>query len=162
MRLVALLAAAGVAVAAPAPKPASPAKPALLAKPALPANPGKPDSPTAKLVLKAGQAVAFPASVVEGKVVLGPARLGAFGKLEPADGEIAVGLSKRDKDLYDQLVVVEKTSAPVDFVATGMVGEIKIDERVLTGRLDAPVTQRIGGTSWTVWLHEFEPGAAGK
>ncbi len=135
MRLIAVLAAAGVAAAAPAPSP----------KPV-------------KLVLKAGQAIAFPASVVEGKVVLGPARLGAFGKLEPAPGEIAVGLSPRDKDLYDQLVVVEKTTAPVDFVASGMVGEIKMDERVVTGRLDAPVTQRIGGTSWTVWLHEFEVG----
>jgi hypothetical protein len=130
---LALLLAAGVAVAAPAAKPP-------------------------KLVLKAGQAVAFPASVVEGKVVLGPARLGVFGKLEPGPGEITVGLSPRDKELYDHLVVVEKTSVPIDFVASGMIGEIKIDERVISGKLDAPVTQRIGGTSWTVWLHEFEVG----
>ena len=59
-------------------------------------------------------------------------------------------------------MIVEKTTQPIDFVATGMVGEIKIDERVVAGRLDAPVTQRIGGTSWKVWLHEFEVGAAGK
>jgi hypothetical protein len=113
-----------------------------------------------KLVLKAGQALAFAATVADGKVTLGPARLGTFGKLEPKPGEIAVGLSTRDKDLYDQLVVSEKTTVPIDFIASGMIGEIKIDEREVKGRLDAPVTQRIGGTSWTVWLHDFEVGAA--
>ena len=113
-----------------------------------------------KLVLKAGQALTFPAAIEAGKVVLGPARRGLFDKMTPQPGEITVGLSKRDKDLYDHLVVVEKTTAPVDFVATGLIGEIKIDERVVTGQLDAPVNQRIGGTSWTVWLHEFEAGAA--
>ena len=126
--LISLLAAAAVA-AAPQPKP---------------------------LILKAGQALTFPARIEGGKVVLGPAKLGAFGKMEPQAGEITVGLSTRDKDLYDQLVVVEKTEHPIAFVATGLIGEIKIDERVLNGRLDAPVTQRIGATSWTVWLHEFE------
>jgi hypothetical protein len=114
----------------------------------------------AKLVLKAGQALAFAVSVADGKVTTGPARLGLFGKLEPRPGEIAVGLSTRDKDLYDQLVVTEKTTTPVDFIATGQIGEIKIDEREVKGRVDAPVTQRIGGTSWTVWLHDFEAGAA--
>jgi hypothetical protein len=129
--LISLLAAAGVALAAPAAKPE-------------------------KLVLKAGQALTFSAAIEDGKVVLGPVRRGAFGKMEPKAGEITVGLSTRDKEFYDQLVVVEKTSVPIDFVATGLIGEIKIDERVLTGALGAPVTQRIGGTSWTVWLHEFE------
>ena len=58
--------------------------------------------------------------------------------------------------------MVEKTSAPIDFVATGLIGEIKIDERELHGRLDAPVTQRIGATSWTVWLNGFEFGGDGE
>ena len=130
---IGLVVAAGVAAATPAAKPV-------------------------KLVLKAGQAVVFPAKVEDGKVVLGPARLGKFGELQPAEGEIVVGLSPKDKTLYENVVVVEKTAQPIDFVATGLIGEIKIDERVLNGRLDAPVTQRIGATSWTVLLHEFEPG----
>ena len=109
-----------------------------------------------KLELKAGQAIAFPVTVAEGKATVGAGKLGVFGKLEPGPGEIVVSLSPRDKDLYDQMVIVEKTPAPVDFVASGMIGEIKIDERVVKGRLDQPVTQRIGGTSWTVWLHDFE------
>ncbi len=108
------------------------------------------------LVLKAGQALTFPARVEGGKIVLGPARRGVFGKMTPGPGEMTVGLSPRDKDLYDHLVIEEKTGAPIDFVATGLIGEIKIDERVVTGSVAAPVTQRIGGTSWTVWLHEFE------
>jgi hypothetical protein len=137
VRWIGLLLAAGAAVAAPAPKPV-------------------------KLILKAGQALTFPAKIEDGKVVLGPARLGAFGKMAPKPGEMTVGLSKRDKDLYDSLVVIEKTAQPIDFVATGLIGEIKIDERVLTGKLDAPVTQRIGGTSWTVQLHDFEPGVVGR
>ena len=134
MKALGLLVAAGVAVAAPAPK-------------------------SVKLVLKAGPAVSFPASVVEGKVVLGPARLGRFGEMLPGDGEITVGLSPKDKTLYENVVVVERTAKPIDFLATGLIGEIKIDERVLHGRLDAPVTQRIGATSWTVWLNGFEVGA---
>jgi hypothetical protein len=125
-----LLAAAGVAVATPQPP----------------------------LILKAGQALTFPARIEAGKIVLGPARRGLFGHMAPQPGEIAVGLSTRDKELYDHLVIEEKTSVPIDFVATGLIGEIKIDERVVTGKLGASLTQRIGGTSWTVWLHEFEAG----
>jgi hypothetical protein len=133
VRLIVVLAAAGVAVAAPKP---------------------------VKLELKAGQALTFPAAVTDGKVVLGPARLGKFGEMRPAEGEITVGISPKDKTLYENVVVVEKTAAPVDFVATGLIGEIKIDERVLHGRLDAPVSQRIGATSWTVFLNSFEPAVA--
>ncbi len=111
-----------------------------------------------KLVLKAGQALTFPASVTDGKVVLGPARLGKFGEMQPANGEITVGLSPKDKTLYENVVVVEKTTTPVDFLATGLIGEIKIDERDIHGRLDATVPQRIGATSWTVSLNGFEVG----
>jgi hypothetical protein len=112
-----------------------------------------------KLVLKAGQALAFSATVAEGKVTLGPARQGRFGELLPADGEIVVGLAPKDKTLYENVVVVEKTAAPIDFVATGLVGNIKIDEIVLHGSLTAPVAQRIGAMSWTVSLNSFEPAA---
>ena len=109
-----------------------------------------------RLELKAGQALTFAATIEDGKVTLGPARLGKFGEMQPADGEITVGLSPKDKTLYENVVVVEKTAKPVDLVATGLVGEVKIDEVVLHGRLDAPVSARIGAVSWTVWLNDFE------
>jgi hypothetical protein len=132
VRLLVVLA-TGAAIAAPAPKPV-------------------------KLDLKPGLALAFSASVTDGEVVLGPARAGKFGELQPGDGEIAVGLSPKDKTLYETLMVVEKTPVPVDFLATGLIGEIKIDERDIHGRLDGPVNQRIGATAWTVWLNGFEAG----
>ena len=112
-----------------------------------------------KLELKAGQALALAATVVDGKVVLGAARAGKFGEMIPADGEITVGLSPKDKTLYENVVVVEKTAKPIDFVATGLIGNIKIDEIVLKGKLEAPVSARIGAVSWTVWLNSFEPAA---
>ena len=136
MRLLIVLA-TGAALAAPAVKPAH-------------------------LDLKAGQALAFTASVVDGKVVVGPARAGKFGELLPSDGEIVVGLSPKDKTLYENVVVVEKTAAPVDFVATGYVGGTKIDEVWVQGKLNEPTSQRIGAVSWIVRLNGFEPGAAAK
>jgi len=125
--------ATGAAVAAPAPKPA-------------------------KLDLKPGLALAFSASVVEGKVVLGPARAGKFGELQANDGEIVVGLSPKDKTFYVNVVVTEKTAAPVDFLATGYVGGTKIDEIFVHGKPGEAVSQRIGSTCWTVTLNGFEPG----
>ena len=111
-----------------------------------------------KLDLKAGQALAFSARVVEGKVVLGAARAGKFGELQPNDGEIVVGLSPKDKTFYVNVVVTEKTTAPVDFLATGFVGGTKIDEIFVHGKPGEPVSQRIGSTCWTVTLNGFEPG----
>jgi hypothetical protein len=130
---------------------------ALLLAAGVAASPPQPKAE--KLILKAGQALAFPARIEDGKVVLGPPRRGRFGALEPKAGEIAVGLSPKDKTLYEDVVVVEKTAAPIDFLATGLVGNIKIDEVEVKGRLDAAFTHRIGATSWTVWLNGFEPGA---
>lgn len=109
-------------------------------------------------VLKAGQELTFAATVSDGQVVLGPPRLGKFGAAQPRDGEMTVGLSPKDKTLYENVVVTEKTSVPLDFVATGWVGEIKIDERILCGRLDQRVSQRIGATSWKVGLSQFQVG----
>ncbi len=108
--------------------------------------------------LKSGQELTFSVTVADGQVKLGPPRLGRFGAAQPRDGEMTVGLSPKDKTLYENVVVTEKTSVPIDFVATGWVGEIKIDERILCGRLDAPVTMHIGATSWKVGLSQFEIG----
>ena len=113
-----------------------------------------------KLDLKPGLALAFAAGVVEGKVVLGAARAGKFGELLANDGEIVVGLSPKDKTFYVNVVVTEKTAAPVDFLATGYVGGTKIDEIFVRGKPGEAVSQRIGSTCWTVTLNGFEPGAA--
>jgi hypothetical protein len=112
-----------------------------------------------KLDLKAGQELTIPVAIVDGHVTLGAPRLSKLGSAEPKPGEITVGLTPGDKTtLLSQVLVREKTSAPVDFVATGLIGEIKIDERVICGRTDAPVTMHIGSVSWRVSLNTFTVG----
>ena len=110
------------------------------------------------LVLKAGQELTLPVTIANGVVTAGAATLGKLGGAQAKDGEIVVGLTPRDKELYSQVMVTEKTPAPIDFVATGHIGEIVIDERVICGHLGAPFQQRIGGVSWTVELHDFTLG----
>ena len=110
--------------------------------------------------LKAGQQIIFSATVADGKVTVGTPRLVKLDAETPQDGEISVGLTPRDKELYSQVVVTEKTAVPIDFVATGHIGEIVIDEREIHGQLGAPFQQHIGGVSWTVELHDFQPTEA--
>ena len=110
------------------------------------------------LVLKQGQELTFAVTIVDGKATAGAPRLGKLGAEKPKAGEITVGLTPRDKDLYSQLLVAEKTAAPIDFVATGHIGEIVIDEREVCGRLEAPFSQRIGGTAWSVVIRDFAVG----
>ena len=111
------------------------------------------------LDLKAGQELTIPVAIVDGRLTLGPTRPSKLGTAQPKDGEITVGLTPGDKTtLLSQVLVTEKTSAPVDFIATGLIGEIKIDERVICGRTDAPVTMHIGSVSWRVSLNTFTVG----
>lgn len=113
------------------------------------------------IVLKQGQAVAIAISMAGGKPTAGAVRVGKVGALEPADGEIVVGMTPRGKDDYSQLVIVEKTAQPVNFLATAHIDKIVIDEREICGRLGAPFQQRIAGNSWTVVLRDFAPGKGG-
>ncbi len=111
------------------------------------------------LDLKAGQELTIPIAVVDGHVTLGAPKPSKLGASQPKQGEITVGLTPGDKTtLLSQLLVTERTSVPIDFVATGLIGEIKIDERVICGRTDAPVTGHIGSVSWRVSLNTFTAG----
>jgi hypothetical protein len=111
--------------------------------------------------LKAGQELTFAVTVAGGKVTLSAPRASKLGAAQPKDGEMTVGLTARDKTLYEQVVVTEKTAVPIDFLATGLVGGTKIDEAVLCGRLDAPASAHIGAVSRRVSLHDFEVGKGG-
>jgi hypothetical protein len=108
--------------------------------------------------LHAGQEVTFAVTVADGKVAVGAPRASKLGAAQPKDGEVTVGLTARDKTLYEQVLVTEKTAVPIDFLATGLIGGTKIDEAVLCGRLDAPTSAHIGAVSWRVRLHDFEVG----
>ena len=106
--------------------------------------------------LHPGQEMTFAVKIADGAVTLGPPRASRLGAAQPAKGEMTIGLSKRDETLHEQVIVTEKTPVPIDFLATAMVGETKIDEAVLCGRLDAPSSAHIGAISWRVSLHAFE------
>jgi hypothetical protein len=111
--------------------------------------------------LRAGQELTFAVTVADGKVTVAAPRASKLGAAQPRDGEVTVGLTARDKTLYEQVLVTEKTAVPIDFLATGLVGGTKIDEAVLCGRLDAPSSAHIGAVSWRVRLHDFEVGKGG-
>ncbi len=115
-------------------------------------------APVTSVSLKAGQEVTLPVTITDGHVVLGAPVISKLGDARPKDGEITIGLTPGDKTLYSQVTVTEKTPVPVDFVATGLIGEIKIDERVLCGRLDQPTSVHIGSVSWRVSMNSFEVG----
>jgi len=108
--------------------------------------------------LHAEQELTIPVTVVDGKVVTGAPRLSKLGAADPKDGEITIGLTSGDKDYRAILLLVEKTSVPIDFLATGLNGGTKIDEAVLCGRLDGPSSAHIGSIPWRVSLHAFEVG----
>jgi hypothetical protein len=105
--------------------------------------------------LKPGQEMTFAALASEGRVTLGLPRLTKPGTAQPKEGEIAVALVKHGLSPYADLTATEKTSKPIDFVATGLIGDIKIDEIVACGRLDAPATARIASGVWRVSLNSF-------
>jgi hypothetical protein len=108
--------------------------------------------------LRPGQEVTFPVSIAEGKVVPGHARASKPGGTPPKDGEITVGFVKQGLSPYAMLTATEKTSAPIDFIAAGLIGNIKIDEVKLCGRLEAPSSTRIASGSWRVALSRFSVG----
>jgi hypothetical protein len=111
--------------------------------------------------LRAGQELTFAVTVADGKVTVGAPRASRLGTAQPRDGEMTIGLTTRDKTLYEQVLVTEKTAVPIDFLATGFVGGTKIDEAVMCGRLGAPTSAHIGAVSWRVRLHDFEVGKGG-
>ena len=108
--------------------------------------------------LRPGQEVTFPIAIADGKVTAGPARVSKPGGPPPKDGEITVGLVKQGLSPYAMLVATEKTSEPVDFIAAGLIGNIKIDEVKFCGRLETPSSTRIASGSWRIALSRFSVG----
>ena len=112
--------------------------------------------------LKPGQEIAFSVAIADGHVTPGKARLLRSDAASVGDGEITVSVVKHDSSPYADLTASEKTSAPVDFVATGLIGNIKIDEVKLCGRLDAPTSAHIYSGSWRISLNRFSVGHGGE
>ena len=116
------------------------------------------DSGEATVVVRRGMEIAFPVTIVDGRIALGPSRVSKLGATQPRDGEIVVGVEPGGLTPYAKLRVSEKTSNPIDFVATGFIDRIKIDEIVVCGRLDTSVVERIAAGSLRVSLSRFAAG----
>ncbi|MGD0642056.1 MAG: hypothetical protein ABSC22_15015 [Roseiarcus sp.] len=108
--------------------------------------------------VKPGMELTIPIAIVDGKAVAGVPRAAKLGASQPTDGEITVGLEREQGTLYNQIAVVEKTAQPINFLVTGLNGDIKIDETEICGRLDAPIAAHIGSVPWRFWLNGFEVG----
>lgn len=123
---------------------------------------GPAQSPGATVDLKPGQELTIPVAIADGRVTLGPARASKPGTAQPKDGEITVAVVKHGLSPYAELTAREKTADPVDFIATGLVGGIKVDEVRLCGRLEASATNRIASGSWRVSLNRFSIRQSGQ
>ncbi len=126
------------------------------------ALPARAQSVGPELDLRPGQEITFAVAAADGRVTLGPARVSKPGTAQPKDGEITVAVVKHGLSPYADLTAREKTADPVDFIATGLVGGIKVDEVRLCGRLDAPATNRIASGSWRVSLNRFSIRQSGQ
>src|SRR5271165_1871428 len=126
------------------------------------ALPARAQSVGPELDLRPGQEITFAVATADGRVTVGPARVSKPGTAQPKDGEITVAVVKHGLSPYADLTAREKTADPVDFIATGLVGGIKVDEVRLCGRLDAPATNRIASGSWRVSLNRFSIRQSGQ
>lgn len=111
--------------------------------------------------VKPGTELTIPIAIVDGKPVAGAPRLAALGASPPKDGEITVGLDRIKGEFYNQITVTEKTAQPINFLVTGLNGGTKIDETEICGRLDGPITSRVGSVPWRFWVNGFEVGKGG-
>ncbi len=106
--------------------------------------------------MQPGQETTFAVTAAAaGRVAPGPARPAKPGAAGPKDGEVTVAAVRRGVSRDAGLTASEKTPAPVDFVATGLIGDIKIDQSAVCPRFDAPATTRIVSGSWRASLHRF-------
>jgi hypothetical protein len=111
--------------------------------------------------VKPGTELTIPIAIVDGKAVAGVPRVAVLGASPPKDGEITVGLDRIKGEFDNQITVSEKTAQPINFLVTGLNGGTKIDETEVCGRLDGPITTRVGSVPWRFWVNGFEVGKGG-
>ena len=119
-----------------------------------------PDAAPSVIVHAPGDA-AFSVSVVDGRPMLGPAKPAKLGAGAPQDGEILISVRPPGLAPYATFTVVEKTAQPVDFVVTGLIDTIKIDEVEVCGRLGAPIAGKIAAGARKLSLNRFTPQKEG-
>jgi hypothetical protein len=135
--------------------------PAVAAPRYLPLHHAPPRQASHPFDVKPGTELTIPIAIVDGKAVAGVPRAAALGASPPKEGEITVGLDRIKGEFYNQITVTEKTAQPIDFLVTGLNGGTKIDETEICGRLDGPITSRVGSVPWRFWVNGFEIGKGG-
>ena len=113
-----------------------------------------PSSSPPNLIIHAPGAVAFWVVFSSDAPVLGPPR--TINPADPLrDDEIMVDVLPPGMAPYAKLRIVEKTKQPVDFVITGLIDTIKIDEIVVCGRLDGDIEAKIAAGAKRLSLNRF-------
>ena len=105
--------------------------------------------------------VVFSVAFIDDQPVLGapkPAKLGAGA---PQDGEILLSVQPPGLAPYARFTVLEKTARPVDFVITGLIDSIKIDEVEICGRLGSAIAGKIAAGARKLSLNRFSPQKEG-
>ena len=116
------------------------------------ADPLKPD-----VVIHAPGDFTVSVTFVNDLAVLGEPKPAKVGAGAPQDGEILVSVAPSGLAPYAKFTVVEKTPGPVDFVITGLIDTIKIDEVEVCGRLGAPIAGKIAAGAHRLSLNRFAP-----
>jgi hypothetical protein len=112
--------------------------------------------------VRAGQAVAFSATIAGDSALTGPPRLSKAGAASPKDSEIVVSVAPPGLSPYAMMTVTETTARPIDFYATGFIDRIKIDDVHVCGHLDAPASARIAAGARRIALNHFIARKAGE
>jgi hypothetical protein len=111
-------------------------------------------SPAPSFITHAPGAIAFWILFYGDAPVLGPPR--TFKPTDALrDDEIMVEVLPSGMAPYAKVHIVEKTKQPVDFVITGLIDSIKIDEIVICGRLDGDIETKIAAGAKRLSLNRF-------
>ena len=97
----------------------------------------------------------FAVTFVGDQATLGPVTSSTRGTAKTADGSITVTIDPSGMAPYAKVTVVEKTPAPVDFVITGLIDSIKIDEIEICGSNEMTVTAKVAAGARRLNLNRF-------
>ena len=130
---------------------------AILAALSALAGAGYGDALKPDVIIHAPGAFTFSVTFVNDQPVLGVPKSAKIGAGVAEDGEILISVLPSGLAPYAKFTVVEKTPRPVDFVITGLIDTIKIDEVEVCGRLGAVIAGKIAAGAHRLSLNRFAP-----
>ena len=132
----------------------------FLAAPATAAESVTPPAAPPSFFVHAPGAIAFWVLFYGDRPVLGPPR--QVAPTDPLrDDEIRIQVLPSGMAPYAKVQILENTKQPVDFVITGLIDSIKIDEIVICGRLDGAIDAKIAAGAKKLSLNRFTQRQSG-